>query len=87
MESLKDMEIRHPQQQPPPSVSTLSAKPSENGVFLEELSKSLDTKQASSSIVDHDKHSNTRPISSIVEEVSKPANGESKSNSVIQKEN
>ncbi|KAI9128841.1 hypothetical protein K1719_000324 [Acacia pycnantha] len=87
MESLKDMEIRHPQgEQTPPSVSTVSAKPSENGVHLEELSTSSEKKQASSSIVDHDKHSNAEPISS-VSQVPKPLKAESDSNSVTHKEN
>ncbi|KAK4283616.1 hypothetical protein QN277_000549 [Acacia crassicarpa] len=87
MESLKDMETRHPQgEQTPPSVSTVSEKPSENGVTLEELSRSLETKQASSSIIDHDKHSNAEPISSVAE-VSKLLKAQSDSNSVTQKEN
>ncbi|XP_028758389.1 uncharacterized protein LOC114717421 isoform X2 [Neltuma alba] len=86
IESLKDMEIRHPQEeQPPPSVITMSAKPSEKGASVEELSRSPETRQ-SSPAVDHDKHSDAEPVSSIAE-VSKPLKAESNSKSVIQNEN
>ncbi|XP_054786523.1 uncharacterized protein LOC129292874 isoform X2 [Prosopis cineraria] len=86
MASLKDMEIRHPQEeQPPPNVNAVSAKPSDKDVSLEEFHRSLETKQASS-IVDHNKHSNSEAISSKAES-SKPLKAESSSNSVIQNQN
>ncbi|KAF7813735.1 Alpha/beta hydrolase fold-5 [Senna tora] len=81
MESLKDMEIRHPQEkQPPPSVSTVPAEPSEKDASLE-LSMPLDTEQSSSSVVKQNMHSKAETISTT--EVSETLKAESNSNSTI----
>lgn len=88
MESLKEMEVRHPrEEQPPPSVCTVPAEPSEKDASLGELSRPLETEQFSSSVDKQNMHHSKAETISSADEVCESLKPESNSNSVIHSQN
>lgn len=88
MESLKDMEVRHPQDetQTTPTSGTVSAKPSsEKYASSKELSSPSETEQSSSYVVKQNMHSETETISNTAE-VCKSLKSKSNSSLVIHSE-